>query len=297
MDQIKSSRLTSNSVVENPIFILGHWRSGTTFLHNLICQDHNTAFTTTYQSVFPNNLFAFQSIIKWFMRMALPEKRPGDGLPLRVNQPQEEEFALGNEISYSYYYWFYFPNQAKHFRDIHFSGKQIPTKKAEQWKNNYMNFVKRCLVNSKGKTFVSKNPPNTARIPWLLELFPDAKFIFIHRDPYDVFRSSKKFFSEVIKPLQFQSFTEEQLDEHILSGYVELHDAYFESRELIPKENLIELSFESLAHDPYGLLKEISNQFGVPDIDKNSTSFRDYITSQQKHKPSPYSRDSTLDKK
>lgn len=37
----------------DPVFILGHWRSGTTFVHNIFAQDDNFCYTTTYQTVFP----------------------------------------------------------------------------------------------------------------------------------------------------------------------------------------------------------------------------------------------------
>ncbi len=39
-----------------PLFILGHWRSGTTYLHNLIVRDDQSARPTLYQVLFPRDV-------------------------------------------------------------------------------------------------------------------------------------------------------------------------------------------------------------------------------------------------
>ena len=46
--------LAESKPAHDPLFILGHWRSGTTFLHNIFAQDKHFGYTTTYQTVFPH---------------------------------------------------------------------------------------------------------------------------------------------------------------------------------------------------------------------------------------------------
>jgi hypothetical protein len=99
---------------KDPVFILGHWRSGTTFLHNMLCSDPQSAYVSTYQSVFPDNL-ASQAIFKTFMKMNLPEKRPSDNVKLGIDLPQEDEFALSNMIADSFYHFFYFPEKYRDY--------------------------------------------------------------------------------------------------------------------------------------------------------------------------------------
>ena len=53
----------NKKVTKAPVFIIGHWRSGTTHLHNLLCQDPQMAYASTYQSVFPDTLFNKLSLI------------------------------------------------------------------------------------------------------------------------------------------------------------------------------------------------------------------------------------------
>ena len=92
-----------------PVFIIGHWRSGTTHLHNLLCKDPNHGFVTTYQGVFPNNMKS-KWIFKTFMELNIPDKRPSDNVKLSADFPQEEEFALGSMTNATFYHFFYFPS-------------------------------------------------------------------------------------------------------------------------------------------------------------------------------------------
>jgi hypothetical protein len=85
-------RLSRVTFDKPPLFILGHWRSGTTLLHNMLCQDPDSSYVTTYQSVFPNNL-ASKAVFRTLMKIAMPDRRPADNMKLDVSLPQEDEFA------------------------------------------------------------------------------------------------------------------------------------------------------------------------------------------------------------
>ena len=80
----------------DPVFILGHWRSGTTFMHNVFSCDKHFGYNTTYQTVFPNLMLWGQPFFKKNMAFLMPDKRPTDNMELKVDLPQEEEFALAN---------------------------------------------------------------------------------------------------------------------------------------------------------------------------------------------------------
>ena len=243
--------------LKNPVFIIGHWRSGTTFLHNLMCLDPNAGYTTTYQTVFPNNLFAFQWLFKPIVKLLMPEKRPVDNVKLHADYPQEEEFALNNEYVYSYYNWWYFPKKTRAITDEYLLAKTSKPIEVEKFKHNYKRFVERSLMNTKGKRFISKNPPNTARIPWLLEMYPNAKFIFIHRNPYEVVRSTFNFYKSILPHLQLQSIDEEELMESILYSYSSMIEKYYIDKNLLSSNNLMEISYTELIDDPKKIIGSI----------------------------------------
>ena len=94
-----------------PVFIIGHWRSGTTHLHNILCQDAKMGYTTTFQSVFPDTLYSRigRPLFEGFAKLLIPGTRKGDNVVLGTELPQEEEFALGDKIPLCYYYcWMFY---------------------------------------------------------------------------------------------------------------------------------------------------------------------------------------------
>ena len=97
LQERKYRKHLANRPLENgPLFILGHWRSGTTFVHNIFAQDKHFGYTTTYQTVFPHYIMAMQGLFKPVMKWVMPNKRPTDNMELAPDLPQEEEFALAN---------------------------------------------------------------------------------------------------------------------------------------------------------------------------------------------------------
>ena len=104
LEDAKLKKLTGTAEFEDqPVFILGHWRSGTTFVHNILSLDKHFGYNTTYQTVFPNMMLFGQSFFKKNMAFLMPDKRPTDNMELNVDLPQEEEFALSNMTTVNYY--------------------------------------------------------------------------------------------------------------------------------------------------------------------------------------------------
>ncbi len=126
-----------------PLFILGHWRSGTTLLHNMLTKDPSAGYITTYQSLFPNNL-ASKWLFRTFMKINMPDKRPSDGVELNIDFPQEDEFAFCNLQPHAYYNFFYFPNEYKVFYEKSVNHKDLTKRELDVWYNAYDKSKKRC---------------------------------------------------------------------------------------------------------------------------------------------------------
>lgn len=82
--------LAGKPLEHDPLFILGHWRSGTTFLHNIFAQDKHFGYTTTYQTVFPHFMMSMQSLFKPTMGWLMPDKRPTDNMELAPDLPDRK---------------------------------------------------------------------------------------------------------------------------------------------------------------------------------------------------------------
>ena len=147
-DRLKLRRKVESFVFKTPpLFIIGHWRSGTTLLHNLLTKDSEAGYTTTYQAVFPNNLKS-KWLFKTFMQIFMPDERPGDGMKIAVHLPQEDEYALSNITNHSYYHFFYFPTAyAKLYKDsIRF--ESLTETELKVWKLEYYQMVVKALINT-----------------------------------------------------------------------------------------------------------------------------------------------------
>ncbi len=249
--------------IHAPVFILGHWRSGTTHLHNLMCLDHRFGYTTTFQTVFPNHLFGFKKPLLWLMRKMMPATRPVDNVPLDPLNPQEEEFGLGNVMDICYYNWWYFPADWTYYMSYQLDFSALEKQDIERWKKTYLTFIKRGLLEQNKNWYISKNPPNTARIPQLLELFPDARFVYIQRNPYEVIVSSQRFFKAILHPLQLQHISEHDFTQNILKAYCLLFDAFEEQKKIIPKKHLVEINYENFLQNELSYLQYIYSQLGI----------------------------------
>ena len=273
-------------IEKDPVFILGHWRSGTTHLHNILCQDPQMGYTTTFQSVFPDTLFnkAGRFLFEGFARILIPGTRKGDNVTLGTKLPQEEEFALGDKTPICFYYFWMFPRYIKPFYEsfVRFSG--IDNRQLESWKEDYKLLIKKALRNTGRQRFLSKNPSNTARIGVLMEMFPNAKFIHIHRNPVEVYLSTSHFFSKMMPHLQLQTIDDTVLDDHIFQLYKDLIQDYFAQRDLIPKGNLAEVAFDKIEKDPLGVLSSIYEELNLPGYDLAERHFIDYVNEMKSYK-------------
>jgi len=284
-------KLINNPIEMDPLFILGHWRSGTTFVHSVFAQDDHFGYNTTYQTVFPNLMFWGKSFFKKNMTFLMPNRRPTDNMELSVDLPQEEEFALTNMMPYSYYNFWFFPKHMLEYCDRYMLLDNINEHELKVFKDTFLKLIKISLWNTHGIQFLSKNPPHTGRVKLLLEMFPNAKFIYLKRNPYTVFESTLNFFTNTIIPLRLQNISDEQLESNILEIYRRLFYKFEEQKVHIPKENLIEVKFEDFEHEPMEMTEAIYQQLDLPGFTKSKDQIFKYIHSKDGYSKNHYKID------
>ncbi len=284
------NKLKQTKISKQPLFILGHWRSGTTFLHNMLCKDPDAAFMTTYHSVFPNNL-ASKWLFRTFMKVNMPEKRPSDNVKLHIDYPQEDEFAFCNINPYSFYKFFYFPSSYIDIYEKSIYLKNLKQEEIKRWFDDYDNMLRKVLLLAEGNRLIIKNPVNTARIKQLLKLYPDAKFLYIYRNPITVYLSTERFFKSLFPVLQLQETAPEFIENMIFDTYKRLMDDYIKMRAMISDENLYELKFEDFEKDPLKYLKEIYKDLLNDDYSRVEEKFREYFETQKSYKKNRYKLD------
>ncbi len=279
---------------EDPIFIIGHWRTGTTFLHYLLCKDSQFGFlTNAYAFTFSCAYFLDNTFFRSLIRFFLPEKRPMDSLKLDIDLAQETEFAFMNISNMSCYHWWNFPDKMKKYFDNNLFLDQMSKINFLIFKKQYLNVIKKLSKLNKGKRLVLKNPIDTGRINFLLELFPNAKFVYCKRNRYETFYSTKKLHVKMISAFSFQKSYFENIDEDsfnklILYFYKNILKQYEYQKNLIPKENLIELDFDELTNNTVSVLNRIYKKFNLKDFSNFLEKVCPYVNEMSKHKSDEY---------
>ena len=295
-EKIVYNRMIKKTKIEKPpIFILGHWRSGTTYLQMLMIKDSQFAYASNLETIFPLVFLSSRWFYERLLKGAMPEKRRQDNFKLGVNQPGEEEFALANMGTISFYHGIPFPNKRRFYaKYITFEG--ISEDKIRKWKRTYKFYLKKLTYASKGKQLVLKNPPNTGRVKELLEMFPDAKFIHIYRDPYKVLPSTVKMYENLLPQMFLQVPDIEKSDEVILDVYEKMHKKYFKEKCLIPEENLFEVRYEDMLENPYETMKNIYEKLSLSNFSESKHLIKEYIDSQKNYKTNIHTlSDDTID--
>lgn len=254
--------------MQPPVFILGHWRSGTTFMHNVFSCDESFGCCSTYQTVFPHLMLWGTPFFKRCMSIVMPSERPTDSMQLGVDLPQEEEFALSNMTPCSHYHFWMFPHHMDEYREKYLTFESATMVEQEEFKRQLDKMIRIALHTSGRKRYLSKNPPHTARVKMLLEMYPDAKFIYIVRNPYVVFESTRNFFRKTISSVCLQKISDEQLEEGIIKNYQALYRCYERDKSLIPTGNLAEVRFEDYEASPLELTEQIYRTLSLGDFAK-----------------------------
>ncbi|MEX2389179.1 MAG: sulfotransferase [Phycisphaeraceae bacterium] len=273
-------------VRQDPVFITGHWRSGTTHLHNLLGLDSRLTYPTTYQVVNPMSFLSTQRILPRLFAPLLPKRRPMDDMKMSFDAPQEDELALSLLSGMSLYLSLSFPRRASHY-DRYLTFADASVDETARWKDAFRYFVRK-LSLCDSRRFVFKSPGHTARIGLLLELFPEARFIHIHRDPYAVFQSSRHYFNTAAWHANLQAHDPTTFDDAILRRYDVLYDAYLAERELIPQGRLYELGYDALTANPLDELERAYSALDLGSFAPVAPRLRTYLASHADYRPNAH---------
>lgn len=279
-------RVNKTRIEHDPIFIIGHWRSGTTLLHDLLTMDERYTYPTTYECLSPNHFLFTESLVTRFFRFVLPKQRPMDNMALGWDRPQEDEFAFCNMGQPSPYLTIAFPNHPPQYQE-YFDLESVPPEALKRWKESFIRFLKQISIRTP-KRIVLKSPTHTYRIKILLDLFPNAQFVHIVRDPYVVFLSTIKLWRSLYLDHGLQKPTFEGLEDYVFDNFTHLYKKLEEVRPLLDSSRFYELRYEDLVRDPVGQLRGIYSNLGLGEFERVLPKVEQYVRQTRDYKPNRY---------
>ncbi len=263
--------------IKPPLFILGHWRSGTTLLHHLLACDEQFTYPTLYQVLNPHTFLTSEATLGPLITPLLAPTRLIDNVAQNLHVPSEDEFALCVASLYSPYLSFSFPRAYPRYeRYLTFRG--VSKEEITCWQEALVRFLKKLTLTC-NRPILLKSPAHTCRIGLLYALFPDARFVHIRRHPYAVFQSTQHLNTLMTRANQFQHAALEDADDAIIARYKEMYHVYFEERALIPEGRLVELAFEDLEADPLGQIRLVYEKLGLSGFDAAYPRLEHYVHS------------------
>jgi len=280
VDQVLSPNWSSVGL-KGPVFIIGHQRSGSTFLHRALARDPNALALDLQQMLMPSvsGQRVWRAIFRpgsrperWLARTQ--ERRLGelDSIHrIRLDSIEEDEFLLfavyrsGMAVNST-------PAVAadprlNRLRDYPSWGEHDRRIALEWYHACLLKAAYRAEVvaANPNRWIVGKNPAFSQRIPDLLKVFPGAKFINLVRDPLEAIASRLSLVRAIWK-LRSPDVGE--------MGAAEVEEIVKDSertyalaiRDLadMPPEAAITIQFEDLASQPAAVLKEIYRQLRLP---------------------------------
>lgn len=260
-----------------PVFILGHWRSGTTHLYNIMSLGE-FAYVPPVAVGMPWDMLYLGRALNPLLERALPESRYIDAIPVTPTSPQEDEIAIANMSPLSFYHGLYFP---RHFdrlvdRGLFFDGASAAD--IRQWEEAFTLFLRK-LAHLQPRPLLIKNPVYTARPAHLRRLFPGAKFIHIHRDPFDVFLSMRNFYKQLLGVMALQRWDHVDIDATILRIYQRMMARFEAETQGWTTPDFVEVAYADLDADPMGTVAHIYRALDLPGYAEAEPRFAAYLQS------------------
>jgi hypothetical protein len=276
-------RRISAQKIQSPVIILGHYRSGTTLLHKLLLTDKKFGYITYVNVVFPFcsilSSKASEYLSRFIKRLNIRNWAFNNTAFIPEDPTEEDLMMISAGMKPSLAWGFLFPLNAVKLMTASILFRDRKYRK--EWQAAYHDTLKKISYKSRGKRLLLKNPPNTGRIGALVELFPDSKFIFICRNPYHVFLSTKNLWQNSVSHVTLQKIPAETRDEIILNVYLTLMNRYEQEKHLIPRGNLVEIRYEDLLKAPFTCIETLYHDLGLEGFESLRTDYTNAVSREQ----------------
>jgi len=279
-------QLRSPPATPPPLFIIGHWRSGTTLLHELLMLDPTSCCPNTWQCYVPGHFLLTEGVVSNVVAWMVPKKRPMDDMAAGWDRPQEDEFALVNMGAPSPYRRMAFPRTSPPV-PVALDLADLSPADLDRWKRAMRTFLARIAVRDPRRP-VLKSPPHTARTAVLAEMFPGAKFLHVVRDPFVVFPSTLWLWKSLHEVQGMQVDDGSQAEAYVFAAFERMYAAFERDRTRLPEGSLHEVRYEDLIADPVGRLREAYERLDLGDFSRVEPALEERARSMKRYRTNDY---------
>jgi hypothetical protein len=283
-------RIAETRLPAAPLFILGHWRSGTTLLHELLALDPRFVWPTTYECLAPGHCLITQGWAGRHLARFLPAVRPMDEVRFGFERPQEDEFALLNLGLGSPYETIAFPNRRPAGMD-YLDLECVTAAQRAAWQAGFIRFLQQIQLRAErrappdagARRLLLKSPTHTARLSVLRAMFPDAAFVHLVRHPYELFASTRRLWTVLFareglqRPRLAAHAGVPGLDEYVFATLDRLYRDFAHHAAALCERQFCEIRYEDLASRPLATLEHLYDRLALGDFSAVRGKMADYF--------------------
>lgn len=237
---------------EQPLFVLGVPRSGTTHLFNLLSRDPRFCHTTRFDAFHPHTLLTRRALgLHHLYRLVPGKQRAMDAVRVHWLSPEEDRIATSILLGEGGRLQVGFPRHPV-----------APDPPGHRYIAALREFTRK-LVQVHGRPVVLKSPENTRHLPDLLAAFPRARFVMIFREPrahaaslLGITQSANRYWATLQWPGPVP------LARTLTPARKNL-ERYFAERSMIPEGRLVEIRHEDLVRDEAGTIRDVYAGLGL----------------------------------
>lgn len=265
--------------ITEPLFVIGNFRGGTTLMHRLLAADSRRFTALTTGEIY---LAHTVSQRKFFRGLAMVDRRLG-GFgqravrrwdkrnlgnvplhPISLFAPEEDVGLLLFTWS-GLFSWFVFP-RANQPVDFSRFDQEVPAPIRRRLMRHYRDCAQRHLYDKRsrgqrGLRFLAKNPSFTPMIRSLRQAFPDARFVYMFRDPHETFASTAAWFRMWLK-LMGRARERYPLAAELLTMVRSWYDYAAETLPTLPRSAWAAVQYTDLIADPPASIAALYRHFG-----------------------------------
>lgn len=278
-----------------PLFIIGHWRSGTTLLHELMYLDERFTAPNTYQCFTPHHCLVSEWILPKLLKFILPRQRPMDNMVAGWDRPQEDEFALLTLGAPTPYLRMAFPNDPPVHMNL-LDMADVEPAALRQFEQAMLYLVKLIAFQSPDKQVLLKSPPHTGRVGFLSRLFPGAKFVHIARNPYSLFSSTLRLWDALDEAQGFYPPKDHNGSraEYVFACLERMYHGLEQQRSQLSAAQLCDLKYEDLVKNPEGELARVYEELGLDSFATLQPKITQYFAGQKDYRTNVHQLDPEL---
>ena len=271
--------------IEKPVFIFGHPRSGTTFLHTILTQTEDFLVFKHWEFNHPSlTIRKFLKLSRWLqtlfliidfrltphrLKLAIKNRKDVRGGPLQRQKNKLESITQEEEPLFLHILDTQFLPLVTPIGFVERGYPELCLNDEQPHREKSVLFLKNCfkrqIYYTGKKQIIAKLNFSLFRIKTILKVFPDAKIIYISRSPLETIPSHLSLQRRILgRYFGLENIPDDALQLYYKHRYQNnlLFYRHFEEimdNKIIPEDQLLEISYNSIKNDLWNVVQGIKN--------------------------------------